>query len=390
MLRALVLFALVALLPAVAVADDLKSFDFGGDQFVSGQSPALSAPAHDAFLAGGSVNLGQPVSGNAHMLGMNVNADAAVTGSLYAAGFSIEVTAPVGGAVTAAGNNVTVKAPATVGGNARLAGATITLAAPVAGSALVSGRSLSLTSAVAGDLDFYGEDMTFGPDAKVNGTLSIHAPKPITVPESVASPDRVKYEVLTNPDIATQTGGTARNLVGSFWPAAWAMVSWWVLLFVVGALLIVLAPHSYGATREVAAHRPWRNIGAGILAFAAAIGLIAVLAMTIVGIVLIPVDVLLIAVFCVLGYIVGTYFVTLKVASGLTRVDSNAGRLGVLAGGLVIAGVLSLIPVVGWLVSLVLTLFGMGVIAVAIFNRPPAAAAADGPTAPPASAQPVT
>jgi len=370
MLRKFLVALAVAILPAVSFGADVHTFSFGGDQYAAGQQITIQSPvAHDAFMAGSDVSLNGAVSGSAHLFGMNATSGAAVNGNLYAAAFSVNVTAPVGGSISAAGNNISVRPAATIGGNARLAGATVTLAAPVAGSALVSAQSLTLDSAVAGDFTFAGQNLTFGPNAKVAGSVLIRAPKPIAVPETVAPAARVTYQELQNPDYASQAGNAATGVVSTFWPSIWVGFSWWLLLFLVGTAFIAWGPRVSASLQAAAATRPWRNLGLGIMSFASALGLVPLAAMSLLGIVLLPLILLFALVLSGLGYIAGVFHIGLRLVRALWPVESRGRRIAVLAVGLVAAGVLGAIPVLGWLISLTLTIFGVGIIAVALMNH---------------------
>jgi len=370
MFRPLALALLFAFAPAVCLGADAQSFSFGGDQYTAGETVSIQSPvAHDAFAAGRDVNLNAPVTGNAHLAGMNVTSGAQVGGNLYAAGFSVSVNAPVAGGISAAGNSILLNAPASVGGNARLAGASVTVSAPVTGSTLVTAQSLTLNGAIGGDLGFYGQNLAFGPGAKVGGMLTIQAPNPIDVPASVAPPDRVKFQQVQNPDYASQAGNAATGVVAGFWPGVWAAVVWWLLLFLVGVAFIALAPKTMTALQAAAATRPWRNLGLGVLAFASALGLVPVAAMTLIGIVLVPFIALFIVILCGLGYIAGAFFLGLRIARAFMPIDDNMRRVALLAAALVVAGLLGAIPVLGWLFSLMLTVFGIGIATVALLDR---------------------
>ncbi|RYE87308.1 MAG: hypothetical protein EOP19_04605 [Hyphomicrobiales bacterium] len=357
------------LLPGYAAAEDGK-LAFGGDQYVAGQSASIAAPVErDAFAAGYDVLLNAPVTGDAHLAGFNVTSDAAITGDLYAAGSSVSVNGTVGGDITAFGSSVAVRSGATVTGNVRLAGATVTLSAPVNGSALITAQTLTLDTTVAGDLNFFGENLNFGPAAKVTGKVIIRAPKEIAVPATVAAADRVSYSPLAAPDYATEAGKTAEHVVQSIWPAVWATGLWWVLLVVIGLLFITLAPRLVAALEIVAAKRPFRNLGLGILAFASVVGLVPVFALTIVGLFLLPFVLVFEVVACALAYLAGTYLVGVRIAQALLPIDSNLKRVGVLVASIVLAGLIGMIPFVGWLVTLALLAFGFGAFAVRIMVR---------------------
>lgn len=340
---------------------------FGGDQFTAGQQATIeTSVVNDAFLAGYNVSLSAPVGGDAHLAGFNVTTGADVKGDLYAAGYTVAVGSRMGGDVTAVGNSVTLRAPGPVPGNVRLSGANVTVGSPVTGSVLVSARTLTLDAPITGDLSFYGENLIFAPGARVDGTVAIQAPKEITVPATVAAADRVTFELLAVPDYVSEAGKTAENVVKGFWPAFWAAATWWLLLLIVGAIFIALMQRRLAAMQTISEKRPFRNIGLGILSFAAVVGLVPVLAITVIGLLIVPFALLFAFVACSLAYLAGVYFTGLRITRAFAPVETNAKRLAVLGGSLIAATLIGLVPVLGWLVSLGLLTFGFGVIAVVL------------------------
>lgn len=351
-------------------AQTAASMTLGGDQYAAGQQVNMSTPAaHDVFAAGYDVNLSAPVAKSAHLAGFNVNANATITGDLYAGGFSVKVTAPVGGDITAIGNNVTLDKLSSVAGNIRLGGETVTIAAPVQGSALVSAKTLNLGSTVTGDVSFFGESISFAEGAKVTGKFLIEAPKPIAVPASVAAPEQITYKELVAPDYANETGRTAETVVKQFWPQVWATISWFLLLFIVGALLIAFAPATVLRLKAASEQRPFRKLGFGILTFAMVLGLVPAVALTVIGLLLVPFVLVFVAILCTLGYLAGTYFLGARLAGAFVPVDSNLAKVIVLAVALLAAALLGMVPFLGWLITLTLVVFGQGVIFVVLMVR---------------------
>lgn len=363
------LFVALALVGAAPLQAEEGRFAFGGDQYVAGQVASFSGDvARDAFAAGYDVTA-QAVTGDAHLAGYNVTAQGPIAGNLYAAGSTLAVNAPVGGDVTAFAQTIALREGATVGGNLRAAAALVTLSAPVSGSVLVTAQTLNLQGTIAGDLSFFGESISFGPDAKVTGQVLIQAPKQIEVPQSVASADRVTYTALVVPDYAGEAGKTAEHVVRSVWPAVWATGLWWVLLIVVGLLFITLGNRFVLGMERAAMRRPLRNFGLGILAFATVLGLVPVLGMTVAGLVVLPFVLMFVAIAWALAYVAGTYLVALRVGAALLPIDSNLKRLGVLIAGIIVAGLIGMVPILGWLTMLVLTAFGFGVFALRLMVR---------------------
>lgn len=364
MFRHLSWISLVAALTfcAPAAADDAQ-YDFGGDVFLTGKNPTVIEPVvHDAFVAGNTVILRATVAGDAHMAGYNVSSDAAIIGSLYAAGYTVTATAPIGADVTAIANTISLTSDTSVSGNARLAGATVSVAAPIAGSLLVTAQTLTLSAPVSGDLSIFGETVTFGPGAKVAGMVTIKAPKPIAVPASVASADRVTFELSDAPNSVTEAGKTANNALSGLWPELWVMAAWLALLFASGAAVITLLPRAVAATESQTAAHPFRTFGRGVLVFAATLGIIIVAALTVVGLFAIPILLVAIVLACSFAYVAGCYLMAIRLFMPFVALDSVHRRLAVLVFALILATMIGLIPFLGWLVTLALVCFGFGAV----------------------------
>jgi hypothetical protein len=353
---------LVCLITSSAAQDG--ALQTGGDYFAAGQNTIIStAISHDAFLTGANVHLNAPVAGDTHIAGFDVELEQPIDGDLYAGGFTVKVHAPVGGDITAAGSSVLLAVGAATGGNVRVAGASVTISAPVAGTALVSADTLNLNSSIGGNLNFYGRAVNFGPGAIVTGSLTVHAPEQIEVPDSVAPEERVSYQRLDAPDYVGEMGRTAGSVVHIFWPAFWAAVAGIVLLLLVGGLFIALTPGLVRSLEVESAKRPLHKFGSGILVFAAVLGLVPLAAMTIVGLLLLPFLVLFVVAACLLAYLAGAYLIGTRVGAAFLTINTNLRRLAVLIVAVLVATGVGIIPFIGWLSILVLATIGFGSIA---------------------------
>jgi hypothetical protein len=357
------ILVLGSLLPTATLAEQ-ANLNFGGDTYAAGQTTTIGQPvARDAFAAGYNVTLSAPVTGSAHLAGYNVSSTSSVGADLYAAGFAVTVTGQVSGDVTAMANSVVINSAAAIPGNARLAGASIVLDSAVDGSLLASAQTLTLNAPVEGDFSFYGETIAFGPNARVDGKIAIQAPKEIAVPPSVAPADRVTFQQITTPDYAGEAGKTAESIMRGVWFAVWATIVWWTLLFVVGAAFIAMSPRLVEDLTVLAKTHSFRRLGLGALSFSATIGLVLVTVLTVIGIVLLPVVVLYIFLACSLAYLAGVYFVGTRIWSAITPLQTNLQRIIALAVSLVLGGLLTMVPFLGWPITLLLLAFGFGLMA---------------------------
>jgi hypothetical protein len=365
----LFLAGLLALSPVPSLADQ-QNIVFGNDTYATGQVTSISGTVPgDVFGAGNTVLLSAAVGSDAHLAGFDVQANSDVAGNLYAAGFSVSVAGGVKGDANVIGNTVTIHSVQPIGGNLRAAAATFTLDSPANGSVLVTAETATLNAPVQGDFSFYGRNLVFGPNAVVNGQVLVHAPTQVAVPATVAPAERVVFTQLTSPEYPTQVGQTAEVVAKAFWASLWAATLWWVLLLIVGAAFIALNGRLVGSLERLSAVRPMRRLGLGILAFASVVGLVPFVALTLVGLLLVPFVLIFVVVACSLAYVAGVYLIGRAIGARFRPLDTVAWKVGILAISLVIAGLLTMIPFLGWLITLAITAYGFGVVTALIMTR---------------------
>ena len=166
----------------------------GTDTFITGSSglPELQAPG-DVFASGGAVVTKGRVAGDAHVAGFDLDLEADVTGDLYAAGAAMTVRALVGGDLSMMGFSLRTAETAITTGNARMLGSTITIDGDVGGALAATGGEITLNAAVSGDALLQGGVISFGPRARISGTLTYSAPEPVTIPTEVIPAAKVVY-----------------------------------------------------------------------------------------------------------------------------------------------------------------------------------------------------
>jgi hypothetical protein len=357
-----ILTALLLALPAAA--DEGGSFALGADRFAAGDSVTHSeAGADNLFLAGETVRQAAPIAGSGHLAGRRVGIDAEVGGSLYAAGMDVSVTAPVAGDATLAGYSITVTAP--VQGNLRAFASRVQIDAPVAGTALIGAESVTLNAPVAGDVALTAERLAFGPEARIDGTLRLYGddPEELVVPAGVIAPERVTRHSIDDWRRMERPGPSLWGVVGAYLGGV-------LLVAAVAALIAAVAPGPLAEMRRRILARPFGTLGWGFLTLSAVIGAGIVLALTLVGIFLLPAAMLLAVAGGFLGYVVGAYSfgAGLLIAFGGGEPETLGRRALAALIGAGLAGLLALIPLAGWLFVLALVLAGVGAITLRVFR----------------------
>ena len=394
-------FAVLTLGSAAAMADDDKIMVFGGDTYASGTTTVLNQDSpRNAFVAGATARLDGSVGRDALLAGARVRSNASVNGDLYAAGFSVKIDGTVAGDLSAAGADIEIGPRAAVSGNARLAAGSVEINAPIAGSLLVGSGDLTLNAAVSGDVRIMGDDIAFGPDATIGGTLTYYAPDEVAIPESVIAADKVTYRKLTpkpaseeapEPEVVSDT-----TVVASF-------ISMLVFMLALATVFLLLAPQRTEAARARLITRPFASLGYGFVALSTLFGAVPLALMTLIAIPLIPFIILATVALWTLAYLLAVYALSWWLVTSIRPLKpSLVNRLLAIAGGLVLMSLLHYLPFFGWIANIIVVLLGFGAMAALCGQgmlarraarrkadvvetpppHPPAAAAAD-PTDPP-------
>jgi hypothetical protein len=222
-----------------------------------------------------------------------------------------------------------------------------------------------LGGTVTGDVVSVSDPITLNRRARVNGDLNYGDEKPVVAPGAVVGGKIKKFHAGD----AFPFSGFAVTLL------VWLAVS--ISSLLLGLVLLAFAPRAADAAFVVAREATWPSIGWGAL-LVFGLPILAVIALvTLVGIPLGVGLLLALAPIYSVGYVTGAWLL------GRRIIKPPTSRFLAFLVGWVILRVLALIPVLGGLVWLVVTVFGLGALIVAAWRaRRPYEAAP--PAAPPA------
>lgn len=274
----------------------------GGDA----QTPSASIERGSLIKFGESVTLGaNERTDNVVVFGGDVTVTGQVRQTVVAIGGSVRVSGRVGDAVVAIGQNVVLDAGAFVGG----------------------------------DVVSVGGDVTRDPSAVVQGETTV-----------------VAWSGL---------GESWDEILGFGFLAflglsIWGFLGWLVVMFVVGWLLLSLLPKPMERHTEALRATPMHMLGWGVVAFLLFVPLVMVMVFTILGIFLIPVIVLAYVYAGIIGVAVSAQLLGERLSDPLKR--DHISPVAALAIGLAILGLIRLVPVLGAIVTMVLWLFGFGIV----------------------------
>lgn len=346
----------------------------GTDLFLVGDTVLSEMNSQgDAFVSAEAAKLGGTSLGDLHVFGFDVSVGTDIAADLYAAGATVDISGKIGSDTSVTGFSVRTSPSATMAGNVRLAGNTVTIEGPISGALLVVGRTVILNAPVGGDVRITANSLSFGEHAKVDGILSYSTPKQVMVSDQVAAADRVRFSKLDfdgdwqdwrtiMPYGDMPVFPTTGSIFGTF------LISL-LFLMLLGALALGFIPKRLETMRTQISVAPGHSILFGVVGLSVLFGLVPITALTIVGLLFIPIILLAIIVVWTLGYALGCYTVAMYLWFALGGADAPSSiiRVLLLAAGITVVSIMNFIPFVGWVLNFTLVLLGIGAITRAVF-----------------------
>ncbi|KAB7614445.1 polymer-forming cytoskeletal protein [Amylibacter sp. SFDW26] len=318
----------------------------------------------DLFMAGETVRSQKNITGSAHLAGRKIVSTGDVGGDAYLAGMDVSLDGKVSGDVTVSGYSIQV---GEVAGDLRMSGSKLVISGPVSGYALIAGEEVRLEAAIKGDVSLSARKVSFADGAKIDGKLTVYEEKTgeIEIPSQVIPAERVDRR-----DISEWSEVTKGLKVWDWRVALLQFLIGVIVIAGIAALIAAIAPQKLADLRRGILERPFRTLWFGILAESAVVGSTIILMMTVIGLLLAPATVFITLIFAFAGYIVAAYAfgVALLMAAGKQEPNSIGSRAIAAGGGALAAGLIAMIPFIGWLFVLSLALTGVGSIVIWLFR----------------------
>lgn len=326
----------------------------------------------DYFAAGNSVILSGTVNGDAYLAGSNITVDGTVNGDLLAAGGNLDIRGKVNGNIrlmggqitlsgevlkntTVAGGQINILNNTRLGGSLVTAGGNITISSTVPKELTAAGGQINLNSSLEGDLTAATSDLVLGPQAKVAGNVNYWSDNKAMIDPSATVSGKVTQNIPPRNVDSQQVNKNLRNtLAGVF---GFLKIVNLISAIIIGLILIKLFPVFSKDTADLITARPWASLGVGLV-FAIVTPIVAViLAVSLIGL---PLALITFAAYLILIYISKIYISIMIGQKIVSLFNQTVSIYWVFVLGILIYSLLTLIPVLGWLIIMVLGFMGLG------------------------------
>ena len=196
--------------------------------------------------------------------------------------------------------------------------------------------------------------------AVIGGNLEYTANKDISIPEDVVTGE-VKRNVEESTKVEKNIGSVILSYVSN-------LIKTLLYTLVVTLLLIWLAPKFIGRISSMSIAKDFTSLGIGLATFAAVIVGSIILMFTVVGIPLAISSIVLLAILASISFSITSIFFG-KLFSKLLKAEGNVKFVLVTLACSIVLWLLCKIPVLGGLITLLITLFGVGATIVNIVSK---------------------
>ena len=351
---------LVLLVPAVALAATGRTDEnavsvrqdvvINDDLYAASENINVTGTVNGSvFAAAGTVTIDGTVTGDVWVGAGTVNITGTVGGAVRVAAGTVSITGKVGTDVLAAGGDVRISRGSTVGRDVLVTSGTLVLDGSVGRNVKSDAGEVTVGGAIAGELKTSSGELQLIEGASVGGAIRYRSSQELQRAPNTTVGGPIERTAEDKP-AARDDGGFAERAL--FQVVLFAMAA---VLLLVGLLFFRRGLMAGG---EQVIRRPGWAALAGLVTIIATPVVCFMLLLTLVGI---PLSVLLF-----LKYLVVMYLAKLFVAMGIgqlilrRRQDHFWHAFGVGLLGLAIYYALTLIPIIGWLLTMVTVILGTG------------------------------
>lgn len=315
---------------------------------------------NDLYLCQDNVVVEDIVDGNAFIIGKNVTIKGEIGGDLFVMADKLTIDGGyVYSSVFACANEITVN-----GIIYDIYAVTNSFTLGEDGYVYRDLKVTSKTSNINGKIKrnalLSSSEYNISDSAVIGGNLEYTASEDISVPEDVVTGE-VKRNVEESTKVEKNIGSVILSYVSN-------LIKTLLYTLVVTLLLIWLAPKFIGRISSMSIAKDFTSLGIGLATFAAVIVGSIILMFTVVGIPLAISSIVLLAILASISFSITSIFFG-KLFSKLLKAEGNVKFVLVTLACSIVLWLLCKIPVLGGLITLLITLFGVGATIVNIVSK---------------------
>jgi cytoskeletal protein CcmA (bactofilin family) len=327
-----------------------------GDYVAAGETVEISGVVRgDVYVLGGQVLISGIIEGDLLALGGTVSISGRVDQNVRVAGWQVIISGEVGRNATVGAMNIEVTKRAHLQGSMVAGAANVILNSPIQKATRIAGRNLTVTNVLASDLDAAVENIRLGAGAEIKGDFTYWSNRSASIGENVVIQGEVTKKAAQGPGAYVEK--VMKPITEVVGPLL-GIVSFLSSL-IIGAFLVKLFPDFARKTVVTLRTRKWRSLTSGVTTLLIIPIVFGILIITIVGI---PLGFVLLMLSSLILYVARIFIMLLIGMLIAEKLNKNISDVGAFIIGLVVYSLLVQLPIVGWLISFLAVLFGLGAV----------------------------
>jgi len=327
------------------VNDDL--YFAGGDIVIDGIVNG------DVFAVGRSITINGKVNGSVSFGGQTATINGEITSSLRFGGQSIIVNGRIGRDLVVGSSQLLVSSTGQISGDLVFGTSSAEVIGSIGDSISGASSEVTLASNIGGDINLTVDRLTITSGADIQGNIEYTSPNEASIQSGAVIRGDVSHLIPKRPD---EANGIMAGIVGT---VVWKILSY-LMIFIIGIILILIAKKRMAIMQKAIQGSPWQTLGWGALILIATPIAAIIVMITVIGLPLGIISLVLWGIALYLSQIPVALLIGRLIIRQNREIDSTGIMIASLALGLFLLFALRLIPVFGWIISLLVIVFGLG------------------------------
>lgn len=327
------------------------------DYFAAGETVTLSGTVNgDAYVAGRNVVIEGTINGDLITVGGNVNIRGKVSNDVRAAGGQVVVSGEIGKNLTAAGGSVEVTDSAIIKGSFTSASGNVSIFAPIGKGTTICAGNITIGDKINGSVNAAAGSITLTPTSQIAGNLNYISNQKAQIQLGALVSGETTQTLPPKPQVSQETTqNSMKGLRTTF------KIIGFLSALLIGLLILKLAPNFSQKVVGKISQKFWLSSLIGFIAI-----IVIPIASLIMLITLIGAPLGILGIFGLVAYlyvakIFVSYSIGQKLASWLNLKTSTSWTYVL---GLFAYSILTLIPIIGAVISIFATLASVGALIV--------------------------
>ncbi len=368
------LFAVLAIVPVLAYGATFKAGQnyylnsgetINDNLYAVGSNVSIAGIINgDLFTAGGNVFILGPVYADLAAIAGGLNVSGKVAGDMRLLGGNVNITSSSGGELIVVGGQVNVMSGSVVNGDVKIAGGNVNYSGSAGKGVVIKAKSkVYINGIIEKDLSITAREIKLDSGALIKGNFDYYSPKEATIEPGATVRGAVNFHKVEMP----AKGPIRAGIIFGIFTLALLVKT---LMFITASLavLYLARTHVKSIIRE-ASFNFWKEAGRGFILFVVAPVAIIISFVTLIGITLGVIALFVYLALITIAAVIAVLLFAQLALKYIFKKENYELNWWVVILAVLALGLITLIPIVGWLSIFIIFLAALGSFANYVYKK---------------------